>query len=62
MRQLYRRLRGHTLLCSLCGHALAWGQEYWILNGTVICPDCLADFARAELTPYRRTRGKEVRP
>ncbi len=60
MKQNHRRQRRHTLVCSLCGQAITIGEEYWYCNGSSICSDCLAEFARAELAPYRQTRGKEV--
>ena len=62
MRQIQSRQGRHTLTCSLCGQAITNGEEYWYCNGTSVCRCCLNDFARAELAPYRQTRGKEVLP
>ena len=62
MRKTTCRQRRHILLCSLCGQEIAPGEEYWYCNGSSVCRECLPDFARAELAPYRQTRGKEVRP
>ena len=61
MRRSARRLGRHSLLCSLCGQEIVTGEEYWYCNGSSICSRCLAAFARAELAPYRQTRGKEER-
>ena len=60
MRKTTCRQRRHILLCSLCGQEIAPGEEYWYCNGSSVCGCCLGDFARAELAPYRQTRGKEA--
>ena len=62
MRKTTCRQRRHILLCSLCGQEITPGEEYWYCNGSSVCQECLPVFARAELAPYRQTRGKEVRP
>ena len=62
MRKTTCRQRRHILLCSLCGQEITPGEEYWYCNGSSVCRECLPVFARAELAPYRQTRGKEVRP
>ena len=49
-----------TLLCTLCGREITTGETYWYCNGSSVCACCLGDFARAELAPYRQTRGKEA--
>ncbi len=49
----------YLLLCTLCGREIPPESEYWICNGSCICPDCLSDFARQELAACRQTRGKE---
>ena len=56
-----RRLERHTLLCTLCGQEIVPGEEYWYCSGNCVCRACLPSFARAELAPYRQTRGKEER-
>lgn len=48
-----------VLLCSRCGIQVQRGESYWYLNGAVICADCLPEFARGELEPFRRVRGEE---
>ena len=53
------RYWGQVLLCTLCGQAIPPGSPYWYLNGSCICPDCLSEFARQELAPYRNIRGEE---
>lgn len=50
----------HPLLCTLCGQEIALKSEYWVCNGICICPDCLADFARQELTACHQIHGKEL--
>ena len=62
LRRSARRLGRHSLLCSLCGQEIVTGEEYWYCNGSTVCRECLPSFARAELAPYRQTRGQEVRP
>ena len=53
--------RRTTLLCTRCGREITRGEEYWQCNGACVCGACLEGFAREELAPYRRTRGKEAR-
>ena len=55
-----RRRWRHPLYCTLCGREIPAGWEYWYCNGSCVCPDCLLDFARSELAPFRRTHGQEV--
>ncbi len=55
-----RRPRSGILVCSLCGREITGGEEYWYCNGSSICGQCLAEFARGELAPYRLVRGKEA--
>ena len=57
-----RRPERHILACTLCGREIPFGAQYWYLNGSSVCPACLADFARGELAPYRQVRGEEDRP
>lgn len=59
MREIRRRREGGRLLCSLCGGEIPRGALYWCLNGEIVCEDCLPEFARLELAPYRQTRGRE---
>ena len=56
----HSHLTPQTLLCTLCGREITTGEAYWYCNGSSVCAHCLADFARAELAPYRQTRGKEA--
>lgn len=48
-----------VLRCTLCGAEICSGEDYWYCNGTSVCRDCLADYARRELAPYRQVRGRE---
>ena len=59
MRDLRRRRRSGRLICSLCGGEIPWGTHYWYLNGESVCEECLPEFARLEMAPYRQTRGRE---
>lgn len=59
MREIRRCRKGGSLLCSLCGGEIPRGAPYWYLNGESVCEDCLPEFARLELAPYRQTRGRE---
>ena len=40
-------------VCDECGGDIYDGEECWCVDGAYICPDCLADFARRLLGPYR---------
>ena len=33
--------------CDLCGGEIYRGRRYYCINGQTVCPDCLADYARA---------------
>ena len=60
MQPVYRRFQRHsTPLCTLCGREIGLGEDYWVCSGTLVCADCLSDFARQELAPCRETHGKE---
>ena len=48
------------LRCSFCGAEIANGEGYWYCNGASICGDCLPEFARQELAPFRQIRGREA--
>ena len=50
--------RRQTLRCSFCGAEIANGEGY--CNGASICGDCLPEFARQELAPFRQIRGREA--
>ena len=52
--------RRQTLRCSLCGAEIANGEGYWYCNGASICGDCLPEFARQELAPFRQILGREA--
>ena len=60
MQHTHRRPGRHTLLCTLCGQEITTGQEYWACNGSRVCADCFAEFARQELSACHETRGKEA--
>ena len=51
--------RFDVLLCTLCGHEIALGEEYWACNGKLVCAECLPELARQELAPCHETHGKE---
>ena len=53
-------IRG-TLRCSFCGLEITEGERYWYCNGRTACAVCLPEFARQELAPFCRTRGREGR-
>jgi len=59
LRRIDCRPERRVLLCTLCGGEIGKGEDYWYLNGESICGSCLEEFARIELAPYRRTRGRE---
>ncbi len=47
--------------CTLCGREIGLGEPYWIINGTVICEECLPEFARRDYRSCRVIRGEEAR-
>ena len=52
----------NILRCTLCGHEIACGEEYWACNGSLVCVGCLPELARQELAPCHETHGKERFP
>ncbi len=40
-------------LCDLCGGEIYWGEAFYRVDGETICVDCVADYARGLLAPYR---------
>ena len=52
--------RRQNLRCSLCGAEITEGEGYWYCNGASVCGACLPEFARQELAPFRRVRGREA--
>ncbi|MCI6569236.1 hypothetical protein [Dysosmobacter sp. HCP28S3_G4] len=53
----------HTrrVLCSLCGTEIGPGECCWVINGAVICGQCLPEYARQDYRPCRRIVGEEER-
>ncbi|MDD3346394.1 hypothetical protein [Oscillibacter sp.] len=60
MHRVHCRPGRHTLLCTLCAREITEGEEYWACNGSRVCADCLAEFARQELCACHETRGRET--
>lgn len=50
-----------ALLCGLCGAELLPGAPCYVINGEVICPDCLGEYAREVFAPYREQAGEGCR-
>ena len=44
--------------CGRCGCEICRGEEYYWVNGEVVCEDCLEDFAREYFAAFL-TRGGE---
>ena len=53
--------KGREMRCSFCGLEITEGERYWYCNGRTACAVCLPEFARQELAPFCRTRGREGR-
>ena len=51
--------RRPLLSCSLCGGGLYRGDEYWKINGYILCGGCLLPFAREDYAPCRAVCGEE---
>ena len=46
--RIYEEDGGRTAAeCDLCGGEIYRGRRYYRINGQTVCPDCLADYARA---------------
>lgn len=48
------------LYCSLCGAEIGRGAVYWYINGSIVCAECLPEFARRDYLPCREIRGREA--
>ena len=46
-------------LCALCAGELYRGEEFYRIDGQVVCPDCLPRFAEAYFGLCRITGGSE---
>ena len=62
---IWRRLADRQLqrpvgLCRLCRGELYRGDIFWRIEGSLICEDCLDDFARRYFAPWRTT-GEDLR-
>lgn len=49
----------HVLRCSFCGIEVAQGEQYWYINGAVVCAECLPEFARRDYLAFHHIRGEE---
>lgn len=58
MRGYHRSVRP-ILNCTFCGAEIGRGESYWFINGAVVCPACLPEFAREDYRACRCIRGKE---
>ena len=56
----YREPRFPRLYCTYCGAELPVGSPYWLINGTVLCPACLPEFARQDYRGCFYIRGLEL--
>ena len=45
--------------CSLCGGELYEGEKCYVINGEVICGDCLEEYARQVFAGFARYAGEE---
>ena len=41
------------ILCDRCGEEIYDGEEYYRVDGQIICTDCVAEYARRLLWPCR---------
>lgn len=40
-------------VCDLCGREIYFDEIFYCVDGENICDDCVADYARRELAPFR---------
>lgn len=40
-------------LCDLCGGEIYWGEAFYRVDGETVCEDCVGDYARRILAPFR---------
>lgn len=48
--------------CDRCGDELYEADECYLIDGEVICPDCLPDMAREQYAPCQMTAGELCYP
>ena len=46
--------------CELCGGDIGAGQDYYLINGQVICEDCLAAYAQRYFAAYLCRGGEDT--
>lgn len=47
-------------VCTRCAQEICAGERAWYHNGTTVCADCFADFAREELRQFEYIPGEEM--
>ena len=46
--------------CSLCGDTIYRGEDYYQVNGQVVCTGCLTEFAEGYFAPFLWTGGEDT--
>lgn len=46
--------------CELCGGDICAGQDYYLINGQVICEDCLAAYAQRYFAAHLCRGGEDT--
>lgn len=46
--------------CSLCGDTIYRGEDYYQVNGQVVCTGCLTEFAEGYFAPFLCTGGEDT--
>ena len=50
---------GASVFCTRCGQEISPGEEYWYINGAVLCAECLRSYAKEDYAPFRHVLGEE---
>lgn len=40
--------------CDMCGEPIYDGEDYWDINGDIVCEDCLLEYMQC----FKRTAGE----
>lgn len=44
-------------VCDLCGGEIGWEEPFYRMDGENVCDDCVGDYARQILAPFRQEGG-----
>lgn len=49
--------RAVRTICDVCGGEIDWDEAFYRVDGETVCEDCVGDYARQILAPFRQEGG-----